>query len=49
MKQCKTAIQGTMLVPVSLSEVLEKENLCSAKNATDLKECVAIEHNRADT
>ena len=49
MKQCKTAIQGTMLIPVSLFKVLGKEKSCSAKDATDLKECVAIENDSADT
>ena len=48
-KQCKTAGQRTMLVPVSLSKVLEDEKSGFDKKATDLGECVATENNGADT
>ncbi len=49
MKQCITAVQRTMLVPVSLFLVLEDEKSYFDKNAINLRECVAIENNSADT
>ena len=37
------------MVPVSLSKILEDEKLCSDKNDKDLRRCVAMGTDRADT